>query len=86
MMYIVYPVGTNIVNHLYGSICNILVKRERCADIAELRIFIKHFTDACRSQHPLVPAHSCALLALVSQLSLAFHISQFQKGSMDLQE
>lgn len=29
MMYIVYPVETNIVIHLYGKICNILVKRER---------------------------------------------------------
>lgn len=28
-MYIVYPVATNIVIHLYGQICNILVQRER---------------------------------------------------------
>lgn len=29
MMYIVYPVEANIVIHLYGKNCNILVKRER---------------------------------------------------------
>lgn len=28
-MYIVYPVATNIVIHLYGKICNILVQKER---------------------------------------------------------
>lgn len=27
MMYIVYPIATNIVIHLYGNICNILVKK-----------------------------------------------------------
>ena len=29
MMYIVYPVETNIAIHLDGKICNILVKTER---------------------------------------------------------